>query len=164
MNSKCIKAHLYMFIHKFEYIRENGLSTSHNTHEFWCAHVLIQTCGTWRLGNMGAAMPYFVVKRKQVTYHVNLSYWCFCILFPECALLHKAKFYASPLILLRGRLDKIMVFHWRQSEMSRHIPVLLQEMPLLSLASFLPIFLGQLLRWSWNLILPEPAAAAGWVV
>ena len=45
-------------------------------------------------------LPYFG-KRKQVTYHLNLSYWCFHIL--HSVLFFQAKFYASTLILLRVR-------------------------------------------------------------
>ena len=43
-------------------------------------------------------LPYFG-KRKQVTYHPNLSYWCFHNLHNE--LFFQAKFHAETLILLR---------------------------------------------------------------
>ena len=41
-------------------------------------------------------------KRNLVTYHLNLSYWCFYIL--PSVLFFQAKFYASTLILLRDML------------------------------------------------------------
>ena len=48
-------------------------------------------------------LPYFG-KRKQVTYHPNLSYWCFHI--SPNVLFFQAKFYAETLILLRYMLGK----------------------------------------------------------
>ena len=48
-------------------------------------------------------MPYFG-KRKQVTYHPTLSYWCFHIL-PN-VLFFQAKYYAPTLVLLRDMLGK----------------------------------------------------------
>ena len=82
-------------------------------------------------------LPYFG-KRKQVTYHPNLSYWCFHNSHNE--LFFQAKFHAETLILLRDiyvRYD-IMIFHWRQCKWQTHF-ALLREMSLLSLASFCQI-------------------------
>ena len=48
-------------------------------------------------------LPYFG-KRTQVTYHLNLSYWCFHIL-PTCSVFFSQdKFHAQTLILLRDML------------------------------------------------------------
>ena len=78
-------------------------------------------------------LPYFG-KRKQVTYHPNLSYWCFHI--SSNVLFFQAKFHAETLILLRDMLGKdIMIFHCRQCKWQTNF-ALLQEISLLSLASF----------------------------
>ena len=46
-----------------------------------------------------AILPYFG-KKKQVTYHLNLSYWFFYFLFYFTSMFFfQAKFYASTLIL-----------------------------------------------------------------
>ena len=52
-------------------------------------------------------MSYFG-KRKQVTYHLNLSYRCFRIL--PSVLFFQAKFYAPTLILLRDMLGKTSLY------------------------------------------------------
>ena len=67
-----------------------------------------------------ARLPYFG-KRKQVTYHLNLSYGCFHI-FTQCALLpgqillcintHLAKRYVR---------EDTMIFHWRQWKWQTHL-------------------------------------------
>ena len=67
-------------------------------------------------------------KRKQ-TYHLNLSYWCFRIL--PCVLFFQAKLYASTI----QHSTFILIFHRRQWKWQTHF-ALLQEMSLLSLASF----------------------------
>ena len=77
-------------------------------------------------------LPYFG-KRKQVSYHLNPSYWCFCIL--PSVLFFQAKFYASKLILLRDMLGKTPWYSIDVSGNETHF-ALLQEMSLLSLASF----------------------------
>ena len=64
-------------------------------------NLLILVCNSW------AILP-FSGKRKQVTYHLNQSYWCFHIL--PCVLFYQAKFYASTLILLRDMLGR---YQWK---------------------------------------------------
>ena len=74
-------------------------------------------------------LPYFG-KRKQVTYHPNLSFWCFHNLHNE--LFFQAKFHAETLILLRDICKIIlMIFHWRQCKWQTHF-ALLREMSLLT--------------------------------
>ena len=65
-------------------------------------------------------MVLYFGKRKQVTYHLNLSYWCFHIL--PSVLFFQAKFYASTLILLRDILGKTsFVYSIDISGNDRHI-------------------------------------------
>ena len=66
----------------------------------------------------GDILPYFG-KRKQVTYHLNLSYSCFCIL--PSVLFFQAKFYASTLILLRDMLRETSWYSIDISGNDRHI-------------------------------------------
>ena len=64
------------------------------------------------INNVTKTLPYFG-KRKQVTYNLNLSYWCFRIV--PSVFFFQAKFYASTLILLRDMLGKTLwLFHWHQ--------------------------------------------------
>ena len=63
-------------------------------------------------------LPYYG-KRKQVTYHVNLSYGCLCI-SPSVLFFH-AKVYASTLILLRDMLGKTSWYSIDVSGNDRHI-------------------------------------------
>ena len=87
-------------------------------------------------GHAFTILPYFG-KRKQVTYHPNLSYWCFHNSHNE--LFFQAKFHAETLILLfRYVRYAIMIFHWRQCKWQTHF-ALLREISLLSLASFCQI-------------------------
>ena len=65
-----------------------------------------------------AILPFFG-KRKQVTYHVNLSYWCFHI-SPSVLFFH-AKFYASTLIFLRDMFGKTSWYSIDVSGNDRHI-------------------------------------------
>ena len=77
-------------------------------------------------------LPYFG-KRKQVTYHLNLNYWCFHIV--PSVLFFQVKFYAWTLIL-----DMLGKTSWYPIDVrgnDRYILLfLIQEMSLLSLASF----------------------------
>ena len=63
-------------------------------------------------------LPYFG-KRKQVTYHPNLSYWCFHI--SSNVHFFQAKFYAETLILLRDVLGKTSWYSIDVSVNDRHI-------------------------------------------
>ena len=66
----------------------------------------------------GTILPYFG-KRKQVTYHPNLSYWCFHS--SPNVLYFQAKFYAETLILLRDMLGKTSWYSIDISVNDRHI-------------------------------------------
>ena len=90
------------------------------------------------LNNRNTTLPYFG-KRKQVTYHPNLSYWCFHNSHNE--LFFQAKFHAETLILLRDMSDNTS---WYSIDVSVKFKwwthfALLREMSLLSLASFCQI-------------------------
>ena len=63
-------------------------------------------------------LPYFG-KRKQVTYHPNLSYWCFHI--SPNVLFFLAKCYAETLILLRDMLGKTSWYSIDISVNDRHV-------------------------------------------
>ena len=79
-------------------------------------------------------LPYFD-KRKQVTYHLNLSYWCFHIL-PSELYFFQAKFYAlKTLILLRNMLGKTS---WSWSDW--HILLFYKKFP------FCDVYVSHLLR------------------
>ena len=65
-----------------------------------------------------STLPYFG-KRKQVTYHPNLSYWCFHNSHNE--LFFQAKFHAETLILLRDMLGKTSWYSIDVSVNDRHI-------------------------------------------
>ena len=67
---------------------------------------------------MASVLPYFG-KRKQVTYYLNLSYWCFRIL-PSVLFFH-AKSYALTIILLRDMLGKTSLYSIDVSRNDRHI-------------------------------------------
>ena len=66
----------------------------------------------------GSVLPYFG-KRKQVTYHPNLSYWCFHNSHNE--IFFQAKFHVETLILLRDMLGKTSWYSIDVSENDRHI-------------------------------------------
>ena len=84
------------------------------------------------INNVTKTLPYFG-KRKQVTYHLNLSYWCFCIV--PSVFFFQAKFYDSTLILLRDMLGKTLwLFHWHQWKWQTKFCSLTRNV--LSLASF----------------------------
>ena len=81
-------------------------------------------------------LPYFG-KRKQVTYHINLSYWCFYILpsvlFRPGQVLCIIISTRPPITVCQVRHHDI--YHWHQWKWQTHF-ALLQEISLLSLASF----------------------------
>ena len=98
-----------------------------------CMHVSVCGCGgvcyftfkdSWqsmtqhREKFMRTILPYFG-KRKQVTYHPNLSYWCFHYSHNE--LFFHAKFHAETLILLRDMLGKTSWYSIDVSVNDRHI-------------------------------------------
>ena len=81
-----------------------------------------------------SVMPYFG-KMKQVTYHFNLSYWLRFSYFTYCALLPGHILCINTHPAKRNVRSDITIFHWCQWKwQTRFAP--LQEMPLLSLASF----------------------------
>ena len=87
----------------------------------------------WGKGGLQKTRLHYFGKRKQVTCHINLSYSCFPIL--ARVLFFQAKSYASTLVPPRDILAKTLWYSIDISE-KKNIFVLLQEMSLLSLASF----------------------------
>ena len=72
----------------------------------WFFHVIVHPaslCLSAPQKNKNIVLPYFG-KRKQETYHLNLSYWCFHTL--PSVFFFQAKFCTSKVILLRDMLGK----------------------------------------------------------